>query len=227
MDYVCKHNGQEQSCIQLVPIFCGLNRRQMAEVENITYSKSFRKGEMIYMAGEEGDKLYIIHKGRVKITRVSETGREQTLRVLGPGDFMGELSLFVNGLLMDNAQAVEDTEVCIVDGERLKALMMKYPTIAVKVLEEMGARLGRAENLIENLGLYSVEARIARTLLDLADDEGKVVLNLSKQDLASHIGMAQETLSRKLSYFQDMGWIKLEGRRKIIILDKDSLTSLT
>ena len=84
----------------------------------------------------------------------------------------------LTGFLMDNAQAVEDTEVCIVDGERLKALMMKYPTIAVKVLEEMGARLGRAENLIENLGLYSVEARIARTLLDLADDEGKVVLNL-------------------------------------------------
>ena len=112
------------------------------------------------------------------------------------------------------------------DGDRLKELMMKYPTIADKILDEMGTRLGRAEKLIENLGLYNVEARIARTILDLADDDGRVVLNLSKQDLASHTGMTQETLSRKLSHFQNMGWIKLEGQRKIIILDKESLASL-
>jgi CRP/FNR family transcriptional regulator len=227
MDFSCKHNGKEQNCIQLVPIFCGLNNEEMREVGNITYSKSFQKGEMIYMAGEKGDKLFIIHRGKVKISRISETGREQAIRVLGPGDFMGELSLFVHGLLPDNAQALEDTEVCIVDGKRLKDLMLKYSTIAVKILEEMGARLNKAENLIEKLGLYGAEARLARTILDLADDEGKVVLNISKQDLASHIGMAQETLSRKLSYFQDMGWIKLEGQRKIIILDRDSIASLT
>ncbi|NLX71002.1 MAG: Crp/Fnr family transcriptional regulator [Clostridiales bacterium] len=226
MDCGCRHSGEEQSCIELVPIFCGLNREEMIEIENITYSKTYQKGEMIYMAGEEGDKLFIIHKGSVKITRYSETGREQVIRVLGPGDFMGELSLFTHGLLVDNAQALEHTEVCIVDGDRLKELMMKYPTIAVKILEEMGTRLGRAEKMIENLGLYNVEARIARTILDLADDDGRVVLNLSKQDLASHTGMTQETLSRKLSHFQNMGWIKLEGQRKIIILDKESLASL-
>ncbi len=104
--------------------------------------------------------------------------------------------------------------------------MVKYPTIAFKVLEELSSRLERAENLIEHLGVHNVETRIIEILLDLANDEGEVVLKMSKKDLASHIGMSQETLSRKLSYFQDMGWIKLIGHRKIIILDEESLKKI-
>ena len=104
--------------------------------------------------------------------------------------------------------------------------MAKYPTIAFKVLEELSSRLERAENLIEHLGVHDVETRIVEMLLDLANDEGEVVLNMSKRDLASHIGMSQETLSRKLSYFQDMGWIKLIGHRRIVILDEGNLRSL-
>ena len=123
----------------------------------------------------------------------------------------------------DNAEVLEDTTVCVIDGEKLKNLMVKYPTIAFKVLEELSSRLERAENLIEHLGVHNVETRIIEMLLDLANDEGEVVLKMSKKDLASHIGMSQETLSRKLSYFQDMGWIKLIGHRKIIILDEESL----
>ena len=104
--------------------------------------------------------------------------------------------------------------------------MVKYPTIALKVLEELSIRLGKAENLIENLGIHDVETRVAKTVLDLSDDNGEVVLNMSKGNLASHIGMSQETLSRKLSYFQEMGWIKLVGHRRIIILDEESLEKL-
>lgn len=104
--------------------------------------------------------------------------------------------------------------------------MAKYPTIAFKVLEELSSRLKRAENLIENLGVKDVESRIAEILLELSDDKGHITLPIKKGDLASHLGMSQETLSRKLSYFQDKGWIELEGHKKIKILDKESLENL-
>lgn len=198
----------------------------MMEVAGITISRTYKKGEMVYSAGDKNKMLYVIHKGKVKLTRVSASGREQVISVLGPGNFMGELSLFNDEPVTNNAEALEDTTVCIIDGDKLKEIMAKYPTIAFKVLEELSTRLKRAENLIENLGVNDVETRIVEMLLDLADEDGKIELEISKRDLASYMGMSQETLSRKLSYFQDKGWIKLIGHRKIEILDEESLRNL-
>jgi len=207
----------------MVPIFSTLNYDEMMEVASITISKTYKKGEMVYLAGEKKKKLYVIHKGKVKLTRISASGKEQILTILGPGDFMGELSLFNDEPITNNAQALEDTTVCIIDGDKLKEIMAKYPTIAFKVLEELSTRLKRAENLIENLGVNDVETRIVQTLLDLADEDGKIKLDISKRDLASYMGMSQETLSRKLSYFQDKGLIKQIGHRRIEILDREGL----
>lgn len=226
MECSCNSKERGKTCIEIVPIFSSLNYDEMLEVAGITNSRQYKKGEMIYMAGDRGESLFVIHKGKVKITRFSESGKEQVIRVLEPGEFMGELSLFVHENLIDNAETLEDTTVCVINGEKLKDLMGKYPSIALKVLEELSSRLGKAENLIEHLGIHDVETRIAETLLDLANENGEILLKISKGDLASHIGMSQETLSRKLSYFQDMGWIKLIGHRKILILDKESLENV-
>lgn len=226
MDCGCQKGKKDRTCIEMVPIFNALTYDEMMEVAMITNSREYEKGEMIYTAGDKGERLFVIHKGKVKITRFSDLGKEQVIRILGPGDFMGELSLFVPTPLTDNGEALENTTVCVIDGERLKGLMVKYPTIALKVLEELSTRLGKAENLIESLGIHDVETRIAKTILDLANDKGEVALRMSKGNLASHIGMSQETLSRKLSYFQDMGWIKLIGHRRIIVLDEESLVKI-
>ncbi|GFN35506.1 Crp/Fnr family transcriptional regulator [Tepidimicrobium xylanilyticum] len=226
MSCSCEKSGRRKSCIEMVPIFSTLTYDEMMEVAKITVPRSYKKGEMIYMAGDKGEKLFVIHKGQVKISRLSPAGKEQVIRILGPGEFMGELSLFVCKPQTDNAETLEDTSICVIDGEKLKGIMAKYPTIAFKVLEELSHRLDKAEKLIEYLGSHDVETRIVETLLELADDKGEVVLNMSKKDLASHMGMSQETLSRKLSYFQDMGWIKQIGHRRIIIVDEIGLRTL-
>ncbi|HHV45415.1 MAG TPA: Crp/Fnr family transcriptional regulator [Tissierellia bacterium] len=215
-----------KTCIELVPIFSTLTFDEMMEVASITTSRTYKKGEMVYFQGDREKKLYVIHKGRVKISRISSSGKEQVIRILGPGEFMGELSLFNDEPNANNAEVIEDATVCIIDGDKLKSLMAKYPSIAFKVLEELSLRLKRAENLIENLGIRDVESRIAEKLLELADDEGNIILTMKKGDLASHLGMSQETLSRKLSYFQDEGWIELKGHKKIKILDRENLESL-
>ncbi len=227
MDCSCNHNRSGKMCIELVSIFNTLTYDEMMEIARITVSRKYAKGQMIYMAGDRGKSLFVIHKGKVKVSRISDSGKEQVIRVLGPGDFMGELSLFIHSPLVDNAEALEDTTVCIIDGEKLKNLMVKYPTIALKIVEELSSRLERAENLIEYLGIHDVETRIIETLLNMADEKGVVTLKVSKKDLASHIGMSQETLSRKLSYFQELGLIEQIGHRKIVILDEEGLRKLT
>lgn len=215
-----KHNS---NCIELVPIFSNLTNDEMMEIALITTDRTYEKGEMVYTAGDVGEKLYVIHKGRVKISRIAANGKEQVIRVLGPGEFMGELSLFSPLPMTDNAEVLEKSTMCIIEGKRLKGIMGKYPTIAFKVMEELSQRLEKAENLIEDINLNSVETRLAQILIKMADDKNEVLLNMKKGDFASQIGMSQETLSRKLTSFQEKGLIKQIGNRRIVLLDKDRL----
>ena len=114
--------------------------------------------------------------------------------------------------------------MCVINGQRLKELMLKYPQIALKVVEELSSRLETAEDMIESLALHSVEQRIAQALLQYGVDQFE--LKLSKRDLAAALGMTQETLSRKLSAWQAEGIIKQTGQRQIEILDRSRLEEL-
>lgn len=219
-------NVYEKTCIERVPIFSSLNLEEMLEVARITLSRKYKKGETIYLEGEMVERLFVIHKGKVKISKISETGKEQIIRILGPGDFMGELSLFTHSPIKSNAEALEPTTVCVIDGDKINDIIQNHPGIALKIIRELSLRLEKAENLIESLGLQGVEQRVADILLEMAGDKNVVDLSISKKDLASYIGMTQETLSRKLSFFQSMGWIKQEGQRRIVILDRESLENI-
>ncbi len=219
------HQRDGRNCIELVPIFSNLSKDEMIEIALITNEKIVSKGEIIYWAGERTDSLYVIHKGRVKITRTNEAGKEQILRVLGPGQFMGELTLFNDKASTDSAIATENTIMCKIDGKDIKSLMGRYPSISFKILEELSKRLEKAETLVEDISLSSVERRIAKSILDLQDG-GIVNLVMTKGDWASLLGMSQETLSRKLTYFQENGFIKLKGHRQIHILNEEGLKEI-
>lgn len=225
MDCSCfVDNGM--NCIEIVPIFNNLTNEEMLEIASITTDKTFEKGEMIYMAGDKGEKLYVIHKGKVKITRYTESGKEQVIRVLGPGEFMGELSLFSPIPMSDNGEALEKVTMCMIAGDKLKELMKIYPSITFKVMEELSKRLEKAENTIENISLHSVERRLAQNLLSMSDEGKEIKLKMSKGDWASQLGMSQETLSRKLSAFQELGIIKLVGHRGIEIIKREVLEGI-
>ena len=211
------------NCIELVPIFSSLSQQEMLEIAAITTDKTFEKGDMVYLAGDKGEKLYVIHTGKIKIYRLTPSGKEQVIRVLGHGEFMGELSLFSPSSMSDNAEALEASTMCVIEGAKLKELMKKYPSISFKVMEELSKRLEKAQTLIEEISLHSVEQRLAQALLTLSEGKREIVLPMKKGDLASQIGMSQETLSRKLAYFQEQGFIKPIGQRKIILLDKAGL----
>lgn len=218
-----KQNKSNKTCIEGVPIFHGLSKEEIGEIANITTSKEMKKGEIIFLKGDLLENLYVIHKGQVKIPRISNEGKEQIIRVLGPGDFIGELSLFTQTISKSNAEVIEKASICVIEGKKLQKIIYKRPSIAIKIIQELSERMENAESLIEQLGIHDVEQRVVEIILSMADDNDQVNLSISKRDLAAHIGTSQETLSRKLSLLQKKGWIKLEGHRKIHILDKENL----
>ncbi|MDI9413685.1 MAG: Crp/Fnr family transcriptional regulator [Bacillota bacterium] len=221
----CSHN-QNSTCIRRVPIFHSLTGEEMCEVSQIMRQISVVKGEQIYAMDDEVQSLFVVNAGRVKIYRLSDTGKEQVLRVLGSGDFMGELSLFSDAKMDHYAECIEDGTMCVIDGVLLRELMIKYPLIALKLLEEVSGRLAKTEQLLEDISLHSVERRLAQKLLRLSKDSDEVVLEMTKRDFASQMGMSQETLSRKLSWFQELNLIEQQGQRRILLKNREGLEGI-
>ena len=124
----CNHHQDENpsNCIEIVPIFSNLTEEEMLEIANITTEAKFDKGSYVYMANDLGGKLYVLHSGRVKISRININGKEQVLRIVEPGEFMGELTLLSTTPLTDNAEVLEKTLMCMIDGNKLKELMKKH-----------------------------------------------------------------------------------------------------
>lgn len=221
-----KLSRYESNCINKVYIFKNLTSDELTEIAMITTHKKYRKYETIYLAGEKSQSLYVVNSGKVKITRISKTGKEQIIRILEPGDFTGELSLFNSIPLESNAETLEETSICIIEGNEFKKIISKYPNIAIKILEGISDRLKKAENLIESLGLHDVEQRIANKLLEMAQDKDIIKLKMTKRDLASHLGINRETLSRKLTSLENLEIIEQKGQRNIYILDREKLKEM-
>lgn len=216
-----------ESCLDIVPIFSGLSLEEKHEIVMITREKKFARGETIYQAGDMSKSLYVLHQGSAKVFRISPTGKEQVIRIAGPGDFLGELTLLSDQPLTEYAVANSALVMCVIHSADLKQLMAKYPAIALKILEAISRRLDRAESLIEDINLHSVEYRLANALLELAGDTSIVNLSSTKGDFASSLGMTQETLSRKLSALQEAEIIDMRGQRRIYIMNRAELEKLT
>ncbi|MFD1706440.1 Crp/Fnr family transcriptional regulator [Siminovitchia sediminis] len=214
-------------CVSLVPIFNHLHYTEMQEIVKATRAVTYEKGQEIYGAGDHSAQLYIVHRGRVKIFRLSESGKEQLIRILEPGDFMGELSLFSGSPFDHYAMAMEKTELCVMRRSDLKVFLKKYPNITLNIMEEISRRLERAERLISSLTSEDTEKRIAAYLVELVHDHKSttITLPMPKKDIASYLGTTPETVSRKLAEFQENGWIDQTGQRRLTILDLDALES--
>lgn len=227
---ICSHHhdggkNNHQACVTLVPIFNHLEADQLNEIMEVVHGVSYKKGEFLYHPGDESDALYIVNRGKIKIYRLSESGKEQIIRILHTGDFTGELALFQQSVHEAYAEAITDAEICRIRRDDLQNFLLKYPTISLKILKEFANRLEGSEKQTTRFATEKVETRIALFLAEYVDEEEEniVTLPMSKKDLASYLGTTPETLSRKLTEFEEQGLIKQEGQRKIKINDLDAL----
>ena len=228
-NHVCDHhhpNGTKKSCIALVPIFNHLEEEQMKEIMLTAQSVTYKRGEVVYQAGDQSDSLYIVNRGKIKIYRLSESGKEQLVRILNPGDFTGELALFSEARHESYAEAMSETQVCLIKRSDLQEFLLKYPSISLKILAEFSNRLEQSEKQTTRFATEKVETRIALFLAECLDRESQsnvLELPMSKKDLASYLGTTPETISRKMSELEEAGYIKQNTHKKIEIIDLDGL----
>jgi CRP/FNR family transcriptional regulator, anaerobic regulatory protein len=225
----CEHHhgeGTHKACVSLVPIFNHLESQQMDEIMSTVQSAFFKRGEIIYHDGDRSDSLYIVNKGKVKIYRLSETGKEQLVRILNVGGFTGELALFQDGLHDSYAEAIVDTDVCMIKRSDLQEFLLRYPSISLKILTEFSSRLEQSEKQTARFATEKVETRVALFLaecLEHSEGSNEFTLPMSKKDLASYLGTTPETISRRLSDLEEHGYIKQKPKKMIEIVDLDGL----
>lgn len=220
-------SNSHKTCVSLVPIFNHLEDEQLDEIMVTTRSVAYKKNELIYHAGDESDSLYIINKGRVRIYRLSDSGKEQLVRMLNPGEFTGEMALFSESTHESYAEAIVDTKICMIKRSDLQEFLLKYPSIALKVIAEFSSRLEASEKQTTRFSTEKVETRIALYLAESLNDEelgtAEFTLPMSKKDLASYLGTTPETISRKFNDLEEKGYIKQITHKRIRVLDLDGL----
>ncbi len=212
-------------CVSRVPIFNHLPSDTLAIIADKAAMRTYERGQFIHRAGDPSDKLFIVHKGRVKVYRLSDAGKEQLVRILSPGDFAGELALFSASAQDSYAEAMQVSEICTIYQADVRELLRQYPDISLHVLAELSRRLGISEKQTTAIATESINARLAQYLADQAEqaDSPSFSLPMSRRYLASFLGTTPETVSRRLGEFEEAGWISQSGQRQIAILDLDAL----
>jgi CRP/FNR family transcriptional regulator, cyclic AMP receptor protein len=207
-----------------VALFNGLDRTELERFAEVTREKSYPKGSVILFEDDPGDSLFVVREGRTKVVLIGEDGREVILGVLGPGEYFGELSLIDDRPRSAHVIAMEDSNLLVLRREDFRRRVESSPNVAWALLTELSRRLRRADDKIGGLVLLDVPGRIARLLLDLAEESGTDAIekSLTHQTIAQMIGASRETVSRAMKEFQDAGWITVE-RRRIALADRAAL----
>lgn len=213
--------------LRSIPLFSELNDEELIEISKQTVRQVYKKDNMVLIEEEVGSTMFIILDGRVKISRISDEGREVILSILCDGDFFGEMSILDGHTRSANAVTLEDTEMLIFRRENFLQMLYDYPQVAINLLKELAHRLRRSDSQIKSLSLQNALGRVASTILRIADDSGTIkhgkveIASLPpQQDLANMAGTSRETISRVIKSLSQLGYVKKEGS-KLIILEYD------
>ncbi|MFL2122878.1 Crp/Fnr family transcriptional regulator [Marinilactibacillus psychrotolerans] len=218
--------GDHSACIRLVPIFNHLEESSMDRIARKAHTNHYQKGEFLFRSQEKDDALYIVNRGKVRIYRLSDSGKEQLVRILNPGDFTGEWTLFnPDAVHEEYAEATRDTSVCMI--QDVQEFLKEYPAISLKLLGEMSQRLESSERQTAQVAVESVITRLVLFLAENVEPEmgnsPTITLPMAKKDIASYLGTTPETISRKFVELEDEGLIQQLSGKRIKIQDLDDL----
>ena len=218
--------------LQKVPFFSNLSLTDANSLAKRLVPRHFNTGQIIFHHGDPGGLLYIIIKGKVKITHSTLDGQEALLTIFGSGDFFGELALLDDSPRSASVEAIKPTEVLTLHRDDFIRYLRNNPDFALYVLHTMAKHIRRLNNQLSDIFFLDLPGRLGRALLQLADQHGietpegiLIDLNLTQTDLAEMVGATRVSINKAIGRFRRAKWIKNQGRR-FTILDREALLNL-
>jgi CRP/FNR family transcriptional regulator len=218
-----------EAILRKTALFASLTEKELQALAARTVRKRFQRGELLFGEGDACTGLFLVASGKIRIFKLSPSGREQVLAIEGPGSSFAELPVFDGGNYPAAASASEDAELLFVSRKDFQNFCREHPDVALKVIAVVGSRLRRLVGIIEDLSFTTVRQRLIAVILRMVQASGisskegvRVELTMSHQDLAAELGTVRELVSRNLSRLQAEGFLEVEGR-KIIVKDLTGL----
>ncbi len=207
-----------------VPYFSQLSPTELAQVQRRLVPVACGAGEIIFSDGEACTGMFIVIQGQVRIVKSSAEGREQVLLVAGPGASFNEVPVFDGGPNPAAAEAMEPTALWMLPKDDFLDLVKEYPAMALGVLRAFAGRLRRLTMLVEDLSFRRVTSRVAKTLLQMAE-EPQSRRRLTQQQMAALVGTSREVVGRSLKELERDGLIRFE-RNRILVLRPEALREI-
>lgn len=216
----------EQCIIKQFNSLKALTNEELVRISGCKTSKFIKKGEVIFEEGETLNGVYCVRDGICKLSKLSENGKDQIVKLIVKGDLLGQRSLIGNESANLSATALNDMEICYIPKDEIIKDLQHNPSFSMDVLQHMAKDLKEADNVIVNMAQKSVKQRLAETLLYLlnnfgSDENDMLKVVLSREDYASIVGTASESAIRVLSQFKKDGLISTNGKKiKIESIEK-------
>ncbi len=215
--------------LQGLPLFAGVNAHTLVQISTRLRRHRYRPGEVLVHQDEPAYSLHVIYRGSVKITRATEEGEQLVLGLVGEGGCIGEVASLDGGLRSATATAVEPTETLSLGREDLVAALRDDSEFALALISTLAGRLRKADLRLEDAYFSDLDMRLARRLLQLAEEFGRkatagieVPLPLTQSELASMLGAGRSRVNGLLGVYQDLGVLRL-GKGSFTVLQPEAL----
>ncbi len=211
------------AALKRTKLFAELDAQTLSALAERAFERNFQKNEILFVAGDEANGMYVIAEGAVRAFRVNPDGREQVIHIERAGATIAEMPVFDDGTYPSTVAAEELTTVLFIDKRDVRRLCLEHPQIPLAALRLLSERLRRCAALVEALSLSEVDQRLARFLLNEARQNGTrsqngfvLTLTQTNQQIAARVGSVREVISRAFTRLQHEGLITVGGRRVII-----------
>jgi CRP/FNR family transcriptional regulator len=227
------HNIACQECsLYRLCLPLGLHSNDLVQLDKIIKrSQGFSRGQSLFATDTPFKSIFVVRSGSFKTTVQATDGREQVTGFYFPGEFIGMDAIYQQAY-QSSAKALESSSVCELPYEKLQEFGATIPQLQVQMLSRLSKELSGDKNLMFLLGKKTAEEKLATFLLSLSrrfQDRGfsarDFQLSMSRGDIANHLGLAVETVSRLFTRFQDEGLIAAE-HKAVSLLDTDKLQQL-
>ncbi|RTL12285.1 MAG: Crp/Fnr family transcriptional regulator [Flavobacteriaceae bacterium] len=221
----------EQCIVRQFSSLKALNKEELLRMAECKTSYTIKKGEPIFEEGEVTNGIYCIKDGVCKLSKLSDNGKDQIVKLVKPGELLGQRSMISDEPANLSAVALEDMEVCFIPRSEVMQFFTQNNQFSMNVMRTICDDLKGADDHMVNMAQKTVRQRLAETLIYLEDtfgknDDGTLRIQLSREELAGMIGTATESCIRLLSELNKSDYIELTGK-KITLLDKNKLKRLT
>lgn len=205
-----------------VPYLARLDSKALDVLARATIRREYEPGEVVFLEGEPCAGLYIVETGWVKAIKMAPNGREQVMRFAGPGEVFNEVGVMSDSPNVVTIVALEPTVVWVIPRESMMRLLDEHPHLARLVAQNLAGRVLHLARLVEDLSLRTVEARLARVLLETEADTVKRKQWSTQAEMAARLGTVPDVLNRALRDLVEADLIEVQ-RHQIRILDREGL----